>query len=658
MRRAAGVGNLIQAGIWGVVAAWLYGGWRPAGLLAGVAALAQILGGLALVAGRGPRAARLGSAISLGIAVVVLSFYAHAASILASRFGAEAKDIGLAGLGAAAAALPWLVAFPIWQLLAGREGARSGAGQASILLLVAGGLGWGAASWDARPATTWPAQPELLAAAQGAYDRWSGKAEAPLPAGAGPATVLLTPWQAGVPGSSVRGEGQDLSAAVSAALARLPAPGPDRPALVLDVARARWEGSTVLGPDGGELGEKADRSPTTLWRPATISRGQALPGLWVPRPRQKGRATRFDSALVDASGARALRQGWPAAPTLTADAAREAALASGRMLVYHQDAQGRYAYIISGPSGREVGGYNFPRHAGASWFLARLAERTGDPEIAAGAKRALDYLADTSTSLPDGSAYVRDPTRQDRKVWVGTTALAVLAAVSAGHEMALPWGRFVAASVDDAGQVLGEMDLNKGQFLPQDQNSYGQGQAMLALAVLVRAGNEEFRAPLVRAMNFVDGRYAPISADRLISLDEHWMCLAALAERDAVGRAAGVEICRAYVHGSRFDTPTAGSAVHLGTGAAGGLAEAVVAAALLEPGAPWRERALSFARLFLESAFHEADAPLLERPQALLGGFRDTAGDWDVRMDAQQHIGCALLGAEALLEAPHPGSLP
>ena len=26
-------------------------------------------------------------------------------------------------------------------------------------------------------------------------------------------------------------------------------------------------------------------------------------------------------------------------------------------------------------------GYNFPRHAGTTWFLARLAARTGDPEI-------------------------------------------------------------------------------------------------------------------------------------------------------------------------------------------------------------------------------------------------------------------------------------
>ena len=50
---------------------------------------------------------------------------------------------------------------------------------------------------------------------------------------------------------------------------------------------------------------------------------------------------------------------------------------------------------------------------------------------------------------------------------------------------------------------------------------------------------------------------------------------------------------------------------------------------------------------------------ILGNPRALLGGFRDTPVRLDVRIDAVQHIGCALLGIEALLSGEElPGSLP
>lgn len=658
MRRAVGVGNLLEALAWGAVAGWLYEGWPTAGVIAGAAALLQVAGGFTLLLGHGGGVARIASALTLAAAGALVALYAQATLVIATRFGAEARDIGLATFGGAMAGLPWLVGFPLWQVLATRKrGAPGGVGTLG-LVLAASGLGWGGGALASQPAQTWPEQPALLEAARGAFARWTGAdPEAPLPVGEGPALVLLTPWLDGRPGESIRADGPNLGEAVQTALRGLPAAGA-RPALVLDLARERWDGRAPHGPGSGALVAGGGRSPVSEWRPPNVERVDLLPGLRGPRAKGKGDTTRFDSALVDAEGARALVDGWPAGPALSAEAAREAALEGARMLVRHQDEQGRYAYIIAGPSGRELGGYNFPRHAGVSWFLARVVERTGDARVAAGLARGLAYLQASSGALPDGSSYVRDPSRPDRKVWVGTTALAVLAAVSARHEAALPWGRFVAASVDAEGKVRGELDLDQQRFPDQPRNPYGQGQAMLALAALVRAGHEEFRAPLLRAMDYVDGAYAPLAAGRLVVLDEHWACLATLAAREATGRTAGWELCRAYVASAAFDTPTPGSAAHLGTGAAGGLAEAVVAAAVLDPEGPWRARALDFASLFLEKAFRPADAPLLEQPLALQGGFRDGTADWDVRMDAVQHIGCALLGAEALLDGPQPGSLP
>jgi hypothetical protein len=70
---------------------------------------------------------------------------------------------------------------------------------------------------------------------------------------------------------------------------------------------------------------------------------------------------------------------------------------------------------------------------------------------------------------------------------------------------------------------------------------------------------------------------------------------------------------------------------------------------MLDPDGPWRAQALRHGQGFLRNQYKPADSPFLGRPEALIGGFRDTPGRLAVRMDAVQHIGCALLGIEALL---------
>ena len=262
-----------------------------------------------------------------------------------------------------------------------------------------------------------------------------------------------------------------------------------------------------------------------------------------------------------------------------------------------------------------------------------------------------------SNPTPQGGAYVADKRRSDGMAWVGTTSLAALAAVSLGDEMAADWGALLARSVDERGQVLGELDRKTGVFGPQKQNPYGQGQTLLALASLVRAGHRDLTPAMQRAADFVDGPYAPLGAVRLVGLDEHWSCLAALAVKDVTGTPSGLGLCRAYL--ADPSRPSVDGGFWPGSAAAGGRAEAVVSAAVLDPAGPYTDDAMAFARLFLASAYRPGDAPFVGRLPALLGGFRDRPWDLDVRIDAVQHIGCALLGVETLLSGDtHPGSLP
>jgi hypothetical protein len=650
MHKSVAIANLIQAAIFGAGWHWLKARWGlPADIAMGCAVL-QLVAGLSLVLGR-ERISRWCAVLCLmGVAVLVGQFYS-AGEHLTEAYGSDARRMGQAAIHNLWLATPWGVFFPAWQ--AAHGGLKALVAPLIVLFLpVLLNTGF------EEPRQSWPAQAEQEAAAMAAFLLWTGK-EADLPRGEGPATVLLTPFEAGKAGPAVRGDGESLAEAVQSALDGLPAPGTDRPALVLDVARVQYaSGALVPAGDGGGLSKRSGKSPAVAWRPGKMSNKRVAPFWKLPRPKMGGRSpTRFDSVLAQASGAQPMRGAWTAPPPLTAQTALDAALAGGRMLARHQTAEGKFAYTVAGPSGHiKRKSYNFPRHAGTTWFLARLALRSDDPEIWAATRLGLAYMDENTITMDDGRAYLGDPRRRDGKAWVGTTALAVLAAVAADHATALPWGRFLASSVDEHGQVLGEMKRSEGVHKAQKKNPYGQGQTTLALAALVRAGHEEFRPTLERLAAYMDGDYGPGGVGRLVVLDEHWTCLAALAIKDALGHASGTEICHAYLDKERYKTPDANSRLRPSAGAAGGLAEAVVAGAYLH--SDHRDDAIAYGQWFLQNTYKPADAAFLKKPGVLLGGFRDAPYKLDVRMDAVQHIGSALLGIEALMSSVQPGSLP
>ena len=650
MHRTVSIANLVQAGIYGAAAYWLKERW---GLSSGIAATCcafQVVGAIAVAAGR-PRYARWASIASLVGMAILLGQFIETANHLQEAYGSDARKIGKRSLDTVWLALPWGFFFPIWQAV---HGGLKNLIVPTVALLFPILFHTGVDE----PTFSWPLQPEKEAAAEAAFSLWNGK-DATLPEGVGPATVLLTSFENGRPGKAVLGNGKNLAQAVSKALERLEAPGSERPALVLDVARTRYpRNAPVPAGDGGGLGKKSGVSPVVAWRPGNMGSLRVAPKWVLPRPKLRGMSpTRFDSVLADESGTHAITGAWTSPQEPTPEAILAAALAGGRMLAHHQTDNGAFAYTVRGPSGKvKKKGYNFPRHAGTTWFLTRLALRTGDPEVKRAAELGLLYMENHTTHISGERAYLGDPRRQDGQAWAGTTALAVLAAVALEHPLAVPWGRFLASSIDEFGQVHGEMNRKTKVFRTQQKNPYGQGQVTLALAALVRAGHDEFRPTLELMAAYMDGDYAPGGVGRLFSLDEHWTCLAALAIQDALGQASGMEVCNGYLAKEKGKVPDETSRLRPTSGAAGGLAEAVVAGAVLDP--KHKEDAIAYGRWFLQNAYNETDASLLPRPEALIGGFRDSPYKLDVRMDAVQHIGCALLGIEALMSEIKPGSLP
>ncbi len=608
-----------QASVYVVGAVALSERWVGDAVLFGLAAALQVLG----LRRRWEPWCHLGSLVLL---LAVVGRFGASAMHVHRVFGPVAAQAALGTLAGAAAALPWLFAFPVARIWLQPPG-RVVALLPLALLPALEGL---------RPYAPLPAaeRVEEVAAAL-----WSGAVPS-LPADA---IVRVTRLNAGVPTDAVTSGGEDLVA---------PAPSD---ALIVDIASMSLPMRLLrLGVDAPVEGP----SPAIL--PRTAARSEVIPGLYVPRA--KGQATlRWRSALVSDAGVVLLERGWAPGPAAFDSPTIDAAVQAGAaQLVRNQAPDGRFTYIVRGPSGEPGKGYNYPRHAGTAWFLARVWVATGDTVARDGARAALAHLSVVSKRAGD-RAWVLDPDRKDGKSWIGTTALAALAwsLIDPTDPMFDAYVAQIAASVDLNGKVLGDMDLATASFPDQPVNSYGQGQAMLALAAAERVGHTGGRDALTRAVTFLESGAYVGTAHPIVVGDEHWICLSARAIRDVRGVDAGSGICDAYVATERWSAPPPGAGIVPATGPGAGGAEALVARAWDTRSAALIDASLAWARVFLAAQYRAADAPLLGRPDALIGAFRDTVGDLDVQIDAVQHIGCALLGAEALLAGrARPGSLP
>lgn len=678
MNRWVGLLNLVQAAVFIGLGTYFAQRWEPAAWACYATGGLQIFGGLGLLIRADVRLARVAAALALLTTAALVGLHLQAVAHIVNTFTPMGGEQGYAVLGVVAAGLPWVSFFPLWQLLASRSGRTSAATAAlvAIFLVVPWVDGWQKAS----PDTLYPAV-DGAAAAGWLYTAWSGGDPGTPPAGDGPVLLVATLVRAGARVESHTAEADDLPTALRSI--RFTEPMGDQSAIYLDVAVAegRIEAPILLRGTGGvvaRIGEDGFRGKTGVtstletWRSPQVGSRNVTRGVSVPTTRLNGlsikdpnRWVRMRSFMASADGTVSVHRTWSAPQPTQPDALLAAALAGGLHIARNMDAEGEYAYIIQGPSGEEGKGYNFPRHAGATWFLARLYKRTGDERIGEAARRGIAYMVKYTKFTPDGRAYVQDPTRKDGKAWVGTTGLGVLGFIELGvePELTAQYIAFIASAVDDRGAIRGDMNTKTNAWPDQDEVTYAQGQGLLALAAAERAGVPGATAAFDRARLYVDGDYWPTPAAYFKTLDEHWMCLAAAAVQSVRGEANGQDVCRAYLGEVALNAPHSGSPIQPYAGGAAGLAEAVIAQAELDRRAGvkgrYLDRAKAYGDLLLENAYQSSDAPLLGNWQRLVGGFRDRPWVLDVRVDAVQHIGCALLGLEQLLRGEVlPGAMP
>jgi hypothetical protein len=347
---------------------------------------------------------------------------------------------------------------------------------------------------------------------------------------------------------------------------------------------------------------------------------------------------------------------------------RTAAIAAGRYLARGVDAEGRFRYLVDAPTNRTLPGYDWPRHAGATYFVAQIAALSGDPEVAYAALRAASYLRDRAMVSCGAHRCVGDAAIVD----VGSTALTVIAFVEVART---GLDRAYALLVPELTEFLRSQQRPDSQFMheydrdadrPIDvQLLYYTGEAALALS---RAhsllGDARDLEAATRALAYLVGPGWRFLGSRYYWGEEHWTCQAMDDLWDRAPNPVALDFClrwQAFSRKLQFgagDTPLDAEGAY-GFGPlitprltpAGSRTESALATldAAVRAGVAPDERAALEGQirrtlaLLMRQQLVGARRYLFADPTAVEGAIPGSEVDWQLRIDYAQHAGCAMV---------------
>jgi hypothetical protein len=369
---------------------------------------------------------------------------------------------------------------------------------------------------------------------------------------------------------------------------------------------------------------------------------------------------------------------YPRSVPVTRAELERAAREGAEFLLRHQQSSGRYAYLYSGRTGREIegSGYNLPRHAGTTYFLAQADRVLGMPEARAGALRALRWLMANNVARCGDQLCVRDGDRAD----MGSAALTALASAEllrgkddrAVRRLLLGLNGFIRSMQRPDGELMHIYDV-PGRRPIDIQRMYYSGEAADALLSSHRVlGTPEDLAAAQRVMRHLTGAAWSFFGSRYFYGEEHWTCQAVAQEAAITGDSAGLDFCIRWLGFQRALQYKAGDTPWPVAGAIGvgplivprltTVASRVEAAAMLYPVLRARGGDVAAIRAQIENSLglllrmRWAPGPthLLMDPRSAFGALPASIMSLEVRNDYVQHACSAmLLWAEVLRGEKH-----
>ncbi len=357
----------------------------------------------------------------------------------------------------------------------------------------------------------------------------------------------------------------------------------------------------------------------------------------------------------------------PTATTLTRDDVRNAALDAGRYLARGVRSDGRFRYFVDAPTNRTLAGYDWPRHAGATYFLAQASAMVDDPLLSSATLRAAGLLRSVIVACGDTPCV-----GSEEVVEIGSSALATIALAEVARTgLAVEYRRTVA----DLARFLRAQQRPDGEFMHQYDRTksspidiqflYFSGEATLALArAAMITGDPADTAAAAKGLAHLVGPAWHFFGSRYYFGEEHWTCQALddLWERAPDPKA--LDFCIRWHAQNRLMQFREGDAPFDAEGAfgvtpiitprltpAGSRSEAAVAtlSAARKAGLPQAELDALDAQLrrslalVVRQQFRPGPAHLFADPAAVHGAIPGSSVDWQIRIDYPQHAGSAMV---------------
>ncbi len=349
---------------------------------------------------------------------------------------------------------------------------------------------------------------------------------------------------------------------------------------------------------------------------------------------------------------------------LVRGAIRDAALYLARGV----DARGRFRYMVAAATDQTLVGYNIPRHAGATFFLAQAARVAADPEIAYAALRAASYLRDEAT-FTCGRAKCLGT---NDEINVGSTALAgiAFAEIDASgldrsyRPLLAEIGAFLRGQMRADGELMHEYD-RKGARPVDVQYLYFTGEAALALSRIHAVLHDPADLDAAkRALAHLVGPGWSFFGSRYYWSEEHWTCQALADLWDRAPSEEALAFClRWHAYQRRIQFAPGESAFDaegaFGFGnfinprvtpassrgeAAGATLAALRRAHPQDPEVGRLETELRRAMAFvLRQQLRPGPRHLFRDPDAVYGALPGSLVDWSLRIDYAQHAGSMLV---------------
>ena len=354
--------------------------------------------------------------------------------------------------------------------------------------------------------------------------------------------------------------------------------------------------------------------------------------------------------------------------TLSADHVRDGMLEAARYLARNITRDGYFRYRVDPVTDRSLPGYNWPRHAGATFFLAQAAHATHDPQLSQAALWGAALLKGQAMGSCGGVPCVGD----DPVVSLGSSALALIAFTEVvrshldesyrTHVVGL--SRFLRGQQRPDGTFIHYYDRRTSHPIDR-QSLYYSSEATLALARAYPITQDPADLDAaVRGLRHLVGPAWSFFGNRYYFGEEHWTCQAMAALWPHAPDPQALDFCLRWLAYNRALQQRAGDSSFDSDGAIGvgpvitprltpvaSRCEAAVATLDIARRAGVAPKELDALEaqlrrslaLLLRQQFRPGPRHLFKNPSAVLGAMPGSEVDWDLRIDYAQHAGSAMV---------------